>query len=79
MIDDGTHNSEAWGVDENGDTLDTGGASREDFGRYQEVAELWWRFHLDDDGAAGRNLKRRRLDRALWTTEYAFTEVFDLN
>ena len=77
VLEGGTHNSEAWGVDAEGDTLDTDGASLLDFGRFQNVSELWWRFHLNDDAGAGRNLKRR-LARAPWITEYAFTEVFDL-
>ena len=77
VLEGGTHNSEAWGVDEEGETLDTDGASLLDFGRFQNVTELWWRFHLNDEAGAGRNLKRR-LDRAPWITEYAFTEVFDL-
>ena len=77
VIEEGTHNSEAWGVDDAGNTLSTETASLLDFGRFQEVTELWWRFHLNGDASAGRNLKRR-LDRAPWITEYAFTEVFDL-
>jgi len=77
VLDGGTHNSEAWGVDEDGDTLDTASASLFDFGQFQKVTELWWRFHLNDDAGAGRNLKRL-LNRSPWDTEYAFTEDFDL-
>ena len=68
---------EAWGVDENGDTLDTAGASVLDFGQFQAVTELWWQFHLNDKASAGPNLKQL-LDRQPWNTEYAFTDVFDL-
>ena len=76
-LEGGSHNSEAWGVDENGDTLDTEGASVLDFGQFQAVTELWWQFHLNDKASAGPNLKRL-LDRLPWNTEYAFTEDFDL-
>ncbi len=76
-LEGGSHNSEAWGVDENGDTLDTAGASVLDFGQFQTVTELWWQFHLNDKASAGPNLKRL-LDRQPWDTEYAFTEDFDL-
>ncbi len=78
VLEGGTHNSEAWGPEEDGETLDTEAASLFDFGQFQSVTELWWRLHLNDNAGAGLNLERR-LDRAPWTTEYAFTEVFDLS
>lgn len=54
VVEEATHNSEAWGVDEDRKTFDTEGASNFDFGRPQDVTELWWRFHLNDESAAGR-------------------------
>ena len=77
IVPDGTHNSDAWGVDEDGNTLDSEGASQFDFGRFQQPTELWWRFLLRGDAQAGRNLKRL-LDRDPWVTEHHFTDSFQL-
>lgn len=58
-LEGGTHNSEAWGVDPvTGETLDSEGASQQNFGEYQKVTELWWQFHLNDNARAGRQLRR---------------------
>jgi predicted esterase len=76
-LDGGTHNSEAWGVDDAGSTLDYTGAREQNFGEYQEVTELWWDFHLNDNPQSGRRLKRL-LDREPWDTQYAFTDDFEL-
>jgi hypothetical protein len=76
-LDGGTHNSEAWGVDEFGDTLGWEEAQEFNFGKYQRVTELWWDFHLNGHAASGRRLKRI-LDQDPWDTQYAFTEDFDL-
>jgi dienelactone hydrolase len=75
VLPDGTHNSEAWGVDEDGNTLDAAGAALFDFGRYQRPGELFWDFVLNGNRNAGRELKRT-LDRDPWVTEYHFVEGF---
>jgi len=77
VLDDGTHNSDAWGVDENGNTLNCIGAAEHDFGNFQEVTELWWQKHLNGNARSGRTMKRI-LDKAPWETSYAFTEDFNL-
>jgi hypothetical protein len=77
VLPDGTHNSEAWGVDEEGNTLDSEGASLFDFGRYQRPTELFWDFLLNGNASAGRQLERL-LGKAPWVTEYHFTENFQL-
>ncbi len=77
VLEGGTHNSEAWGVDENGNTLDCVGAADHDFGKFQQVTELWWQKHLNGNARSGRTMKRV-LDKAPWDTGYAFTEDFDL-
>jgi len=78
-LDGGTHNSEAWGVHEDGNETTMGweNAQEVNFGRYQNVTELWWRFHLNDSTQSGRQLKRL-LDREIWDTQYAFTDDFEL-
>ena len=77
VLPDGTHNSEAWGVDAEGNTLDYMGATLFDFGRYQRPTELYWDFLLNGNARAARELKRL-LDRDPWVTEYHFTENFQL-
>jgi dienelactone hydrolase len=46
-LDGGSHNSEAWGVDEFGATLGWEEAQEFNFGVYQHVTELWWNLHLN--------------------------------
>jgi hypothetical protein len=75
VLPDGTHNSEAWGVDEEGNTLDAFAAAEFDFGRYQRPSELFWDFVLNGNARAGRELSRA-LDRDPWVTEYHFTDSF---
>jgi hypothetical protein len=70
VLQGGTHNDDAWGPDDES-------APFHNFGRYQTVTELWWQFHLNDSGNAGRQLKRA-LDKAPWDTQYAFTDDFEL-
>jgi hypothetical protein len=70
VLQGGTHNDDAWGPSDEE-------APHHNFGRYQGVTELWWQFHLNDRGNAGRQLKRV-LDKAPWDTLYAFTENFSL-
>jgi dienelactone hydrolase len=78
VLDGGTHNSEAWGVDADGNTLDSEGASQFNFGEFQEATELWWQLHLNGNIDAGVELKML-LDLPPWDTEYAFIEGgFDL-
>ena len=77
VLDGGTHNSDAWGVDENGTTLDCYGAAVKDFGNFQEVTELWWQKHLNGNARSGRTMKRI-LDKSPWDTDYAFTGDFNL-
>jgi hypothetical protein len=77
VLPDGTHNSEAWGVDEEGNTLDYVGASLFDFGRYQQPTELFWDFLLNGNESAGRQLKRL-LQKDPWVTEFHFTDSFQL-
>ncbi len=66
----GDHSTDAWGPEGEDPTL-------YNFGRTQQVTELWWRFLLNDDATAGRTLKRL-LNKAPWETEYSFTDNFDL-
>ena len=70
VLQGGDHSTDAWGPD---------GENPEDynFGRYQDVTELWWKFHLYDSATAGRAL-HRKVDKAPWVTEYAFTANFQL-
>ena len=75
LLPDGTHNGDAWGTDEEGNTLDAAGAALFDFGRYQRPSELFWAFVLNDDARAGRELKRA-LARDPWVTEYHITDGF---
>ncbi len=77
VLPDGTHNSDAWGVDEEGNTLDSEGAAQFDFGRFQRPTELYWDFLLNGNASAGRQLKRL-LDMDPWVTEYHFTDNFQL-
>lgn len=77
VLPDGTHNSEAWGVDEAGNTLPTEEAALFDFGRYQRPTELFWDFLLNGNESAGRQLERL-LDKVPWVTEYHFTAGFQL-
>ena len=57
-LEGGTHNSEAWGVDEEGDTLGWEDAQEVNFGEYQRVTKLWWDFYLNDNARSGRQLQR---------------------
>lgn len=57
------HSEDAWGPPGEDPTL-------HNFGRYQDVTNLWWRFTLNDDANAGRRLKRI-LDNDPWVTQYA--------
>ncbi len=68
VIQDGSHNSEAWGVDAEGETLLTEDAALLDFGRFQRVTELWWQIFLNDRTGKARDLKRA-LDADPWITE----------
>ncbi|MBW2409998.1 MAG: hypothetical protein JRF72_09395 [Deltaproteobacteria bacterium] len=65
----GTHNDDAWAPEGEDPT-------EYNFGRYQEVTELWWQFHLNDSAQSGRQLERL-LDRDPWITDYEFTERFE--
>ncbi len=75
VLPDGTHNSEAWGVDDEGNTLPTEEAALLDFGRYQRPTELFWDFVLNGNKNAGRELKRL-LNKSPWVTEYHLTDSF---
>ncbi len=68
VIEGGSHNSEAWGVDAEGVTLSTLEAALFDFGRFQRVTELWWQIFLNDRTGKARDLKRA-LDKGPWITE----------
>lgn len=70
VLQGGDHSTDAWGPT---------GENPEDynFGTYQDVTELWWQYHLNDNTVAGRSLKRK-LDKAPWDTQYAFTANFEL-
>ena len=69
VLADGTHNDDAWGPEDE-DPSDC------NFGRYQDVTELWWDFHLNDNPRSGRQLKRL-LNRDPWA-RYAFTDNFEM-
>jgi predicted esterase len=57
-LEGGTHNSEAWGVDETGDTLGWEEAQELNFGEYQRVTELWWDYYLNENARSGQQLQR---------------------
>ena len=79
VLADGTHNSEAWGVDDvTGETLGWEEAQEINFGEYQLVTELWWDFHLNGNERSGRTLKKLLEDDPWEDTQYAFTDNFDL-
>lgn len=78
VASDGTHNSDAWGVDPiTGETLPTDEAALIDFVRYQSLTEHFWRFVLKDDAGAGASLQAALL-LAPWDTEVHETAGFDL-
>jgi len=77
VLEGGSHNSEAWGVYENGETMSWEDAQEVNFGEYKRVTKLWWDFHLNGNARSGRQLQRL-LDRDPWDTQYAFTENFEL-
>ncbi len=62
VLKGGSHNSEAWGVYRNGDTMSWEDAQEVNFGEYKRVTELWWDFHLNGNARSGRQLQRL-LDR----------------
>ena len=62
MLIGGDHNSDAWGPPGEDPTL-------YNFGRYQTVTELWWRYLLKADQNAGSSLKSL-LDFETWITGY---------
>jgi hypothetical protein len=71
VLEDGTHNSEAWGVkyvDGEEETLDWVEAQEVNFGRYQHVTELWWDFHLNDNARSIHRLMQV-LSRDPWDQE----------
>lgn len=68
----GTHNDDAWAPADDFDN-----PQDYDFGRFQRPTELWWRFHLNGNASAGRQLERE-LNADPWITDYAFTEEFGL-
>jgi len=70
VLQGGDHNSDAWappGVD----------PTTTNFGNYQEITNLWWRYHLNDNESAGWSLKNI-LDQFPWDTQYEFTPYFQL-
>jgi hypothetical protein len=70
----GTHNNDAWGTYNNGETMSCEDASEVDFGIYYGPAtELWWRKQLHDDAAAGNQLDQMLADEADWCTSYSGT------
>lgn len=62
VLEGGDHSSDAWGPPGEDPRL-------HNFGRYQEITELWWQFFLNDNVSAGRKLKRI-LDKDPWNTQY---------
>jgi hypothetical protein len=74
-LEGGTHNSEAWGVDEFGVTLGWEEAQEINFGKYQRVTELWWDFHLNGNARSGQQLQRLFDRDPSW--EWWYTDGFD--
>lgn len=70
VLDGGDHSTDAWGQDDIS-------ALTQNFGRYQNVTNAWWQYHLNDNINAGRSLQRE-LNKAPWDTQYTFTNNFDL-
>ena len=68
VLEGGDHSSDAWGLPCEDPTL-------HNFGRYQEITELWWQFFLNDNVSAGRKLKRI-LDKDPWDTQYTSGDGF---
>ena len=67
----GSHNSEAWGVDSEGNTLDVEEAQLLDFGEYQEITELWWQFQLNGNARDGKRLRTILDENPPWITDYS--------
>lgn len=79
VASDGTHNSDAWGVDPiTGETLPTEQAALVNFVRYQSLTEDFWRFVLKDDAGAGI-LLHAALMLAPWDVEIHEPAGFVLN
>jgi len=73
LLLEGTHNSEAWGVDPYpyGETLDNELASEINFVKYQYITELWWNYFLNDNSKSLFSLIGILSDGDVWYTEYA--------
>ena len=72
ILTGGTHNEDAWAPADDYYNPDV-----YDFGEYQEITELYLKAMLNGDDRAGRTAKRK-LDKAPWATDYAFTSSFQL-
>ena len=77
ILHQGTHNSEAWGVDPypDGETMDDEQAQTVNFVLYQQISELWWAYFLN-----GNNRSLPALIDLLnvddnWYTEFSCTEA----
>jgi hypothetical protein len=72
VLIDGTHNSEAWGVDPypDGETLDNEGAAKINFMAYQEITEFWWDYFLNENTDSLENLEDA-FDKNPWKTEWS--------
>jgi predicted esterase len=63
VLEGGKHSDDAWGPEGEDET-------KFNFGRYQEITELWWQFFLNDNENAVRRLKNI-LGKDPWVTQYA--------
>jgi hypothetical protein len=68
VLADGTHNDDAWGPEDE-DPSDC------NFGRYQDVTELWWDLHLNENPLSGRQLNRLLNRDPSW--EWWYTDGFE--
>jgi hypothetical protein len=74
ILHQGTHNSEAWGVDSYGETMDNEQAQTVNFGVYKEISELWWAYFLNGHEDSLSVLTDFLSNESLWQTESSCTE-----
>ena len=70
VLDGGGHSDDAYGPD-------AISALTQNFGNFQEVTNLWWQYHLNDDASAVADLELL-LSAPQWDTQYSESGSFML-